>query len=720
MKTHTLLSLALMLLLGALSIHILGGCSAPPRDERSLATEIAATLIAERTEQAMTSSKAGVEQSSAMSTSPTPTPWRTIAASLSQTPSPIPSSSPLSLEGTPLPEVDEIISPENLDRLVAFASWGKGSISNIALSPDSSILAVATSLGVYLYSLPNYEMTQFIPSPEGASGVCFSSDSRELAFIQGTGAGYAFQTWNLIDDRLTAQYKNEWGYEIEAVAYSSSDQAWLTYGGYSSPVVQIWEVDDDYGPADIQEAPLPILALHPARRGLLAVIQAENYDQNARVWDIEEGIVLFNLNVHAVSAAFSPGGQLLALGSRDSVSIWDLDERKRLITYDASPADDEEFPIPYKMALSPDGSFLVWADHQGSIIGWEWKSGEPYTISQGLGYFIDISSSADGETWVASQRQSLITWQRGQEAASIPLEGFSNTARQLVITEDREKLVTLSGEGNIQVRELSTGLETESCSLTYPRTSLLSPAGQYLAAASDFSSITLYSVPGCKKLHEMELAPDNNSPIYWEIPKAFAFSGDERLLAVGTEGGNVWLWNTSNGEKTSLLDARVASINLVAFSPDQSLIAFLDADSLVHIWSMAENKSLHILAGGAGNGRAMRFSSSGTILASAFSDGTIWLWDVETGNQLQLMIPDQITLWAQFDNENIIAFSPDDRLLVSLDHSILYIWDVENGELLKSIHTGDYGNPSTVIFSPGGELLFAALYNGTIQIWGVH
>ncbi len=90
----------------------------------------------------------------------------------------------------------EVISPENIGRLALINRWGKGYFHDIKISPDHTVVAVATSTGVYLYR--SQDLTQIgylnISASEGEHNmkVDFSPDGKLLAV-----AGYGVTFWDV-------------------------------------------------------------------------------------------------------------------------------------------------------------------------------------------------------------------------------------------------------------------------------------------------------------------------------------------------------------------------------------------------------------------------------------------------------------------------------------------------------------------------------------------
>ncbi len=168
------------------------------------------------------------------------------------------------------------IAPENAGRVTQLARWGKGVIGQVAWSPDGRRLAVASSLGVYLYDAETLQQVRFMESDAWVTSVAFSPDGALLA----SGA------WD--------------------------------------NTVRLWRVADG--------APLRTLEGHTDRVWSVAfspdgaLLASGSGDGTVRLWRVADGAPLRTLEGHTDwvwSVAFSPDGALLASGSGDgTVRLW--------------------------------------------------------------------------------------------------------------------------------------------------------------------------------------------------------------------------------------------------------------------------------------------------------------------------------------------------------------------------------------------------------------
>lgn len=99
------------------------------------------------------------------------------------------------LDGTLYPQPATTISPENAARMVELARWGRGTVNEIAWSPDGKHIAVASSIGIYLYDPDTLKQSHFIETTYNVNSVAFSPDGRTLASA-GSWDGTVKLLWN--------------------------------------------------------------------------------------------------------------------------------------------------------------------------------------------------------------------------------------------------------------------------------------------------------------------------------------------------------------------------------------------------------------------------------------------------------------------------------------------------------------------------------------------
>lgn len=193
--------------------------------------------------------------------------------------------------------------------------------------------------------------------------------------------------------------------------------------------------------------------------------------------------------------------------------------------------------------------------------------------------------------------------------------------------------------------------------------------------------------------------------------RSVAFSKDGRMLASGGSDFVIKLWDIPTGKEVRTLTGHLASVVALAFSPDGKLLASRGKDEeTVKIWVLATGAELKSVKGG--SDARIQFSPDGRSLVVASSDGFIKLWSVGSGAELK-------TLQAEGPDVVSVVFSPDGKLLASLDTDAIKLWDVSTGNKLREMPiSGQSSLDGLLAFSGDGKTL-SSFTEGTITVWDV-
>ena len=104
------------------------------------------------------------------------------------------------------------------------------------------------------------------------------------------------------------------------------------------------------------------------------------------------------------------------------------------------------------------------------------------------------------------------------------------------------------------------------------------------------------------------------------------------------------------------------------------------------------------------------FGPNGRLLATAGNDGTARIWDISSSGETQTLVHENITEGA--------AFSPDGQYLATGVYDIgdVILWDVAKGSPTLTLNQGA-GDFWEVAFSPNGQQVAAAFFDGTVAAW---
>ncbi|MFF1421079.1 protein kinase [Streptomyces sp. NPDC058280] len=202
---------------------------------------------------------------------------------------------------------------------------------------------------------------------------------------------------------------------------------------------------------------------------------------------------------------------------------------------------------------------------------------------------------------------------------------------------------------------------------------------------------------------------------------SLAFSPNGKLLAVGTDGGMVGLWDVAKRRQVGLTHGdRIKTIESVAFSPDGKLLATGGGDG-VRLWDADNGKEqieeVAVLADEASIGH-VAFSPDGRTLASASynffppvpSEGySVQLWDVSS-SKVRKTLYNSKEIWG-------LAFSPDGKTLATTDEEYMVtLVNVASGRQEDSLADETDAELRTVAFSPDGKTL-AVVMGEEVRLW---
>ena len=257
----------------------------------------------------------------------------------------------------------------------AIARLGKGGVSygdrGIAFSPDGRCLAVATSMGVWIYDAETFdELALLTGHKEEVTVVAFSPDGTKLA----SGSGFHFPGILKLWDVKTGQNINTFQVErgsTDSVSFSPDGKmlAWAN---------RLWEVDtgqqldislDDklfetvFSPDGKIIAGTGISTVERMRAGVI------------KFYEVETGRLINTLTAtqrtkwsesskRVSSIAFSPDGRMLASGSADdgTIKLWDVETSQNIVTFSQKPEPNSSMLC---VAFSPDGTKLAVGSAEG-------------------------------------------------------------------------------------------------------------------------------------------------------------------------------------------------------------------------------------------------------------------------------------------------------------------------------------------------------------------
>jgi WD40 repeat protein len=393
---------------------------------------------------------------------------------------------------------------------------------DLAFSPDNKLL-VSAGDGLRLWDVQTGELLHVFPHASPRR-VAFSPDGKLLA--SGGWAGEVL-LFDLASRRETARLLSPQE-EIHALAFSPDGRLLASAGNDRS-----------------------------------------RKDQNARVWDVASGKLLWKLQAHdgfTYSMIISADGKTLVTGGDDgTIRFWDVPTRQETRRFQGHSGQ------VMSLALSADGKTLVSAGLKGKdpdeVNAWDVPTGKNVFKLKEQGHWFAAVLARDGKTVAVIEPASVKLHPTVPGAASTTLDVSSSV---IAFSSDNRFLATTGVGRAIQIWNLSTNKPIHDLGGHQQQITALTFAGKdkYLACASTEKAILWEAKTGKKVriLHEK---------LRWD--PALVASADGKFLGVASE--EIALWDVEGGQvahrfaRSELAGPYLAS-SYLAFSPDSRSLMF--------------------------------------------------------------------------------------------------------------------------------------------------
>lgn len=201
-----------------------------------------------------------------------------------------------------------------------------------------------------------------------------------------------------------------------------------------------------------------------------------------------------------------------------------------------------------------------------------------------------------------------------------------------------------------------------------------------------------------------------------ELPNtvaSIAYSPDGSKIAVGTEKGNVLVFNSVTGAEIVAFQESQKSVDSVVFAPDGTRLAF-PARQRAMIYDVTTGTLLVTLDGHTSSITFAGFASDGTKVVTGSDDSTLRVWDSQNGRVISCR--SSAWVWGS-GHPSSVALSPDTATIARAIRGAIEIWDWNSNHPLRILAPASSDSLSTVQFLCGNVQLVQTYHYKLVEIW---
>lgn len=688
----------------------------------------------------------------------------TSTATATKTPSPTATFTPTStftptatlrvpvLENTPVPQYDNAISAENIDRLFPVGIYGTGEVE-IIISPESKYILVSTASGIYLFDANTgdllWEKLVMVAKPS------FSADGAMLALVTVHGP----EIW-----------QSENGEMLSKPDAPEGLYCLYRYGCYGEKLLNVRRI-----------------SFTPDGKSLLYLVEKQGKNEwgfvssnetKIFIWDIGNSAVVnsieeTNWEKALITFEISPNGQYL-IYARDPgrLEVWSFTTWEKmyqiqiptgrfgLVNPEIIVSEDSQIAIGFSLFAS---RMVVWNLESGKILSQPSISRQPWSIGfldQRRWLYVDnngnhllnlengqimqlpgeLTETVPGDSWgsvkiyediigftgdgkvIVDARQrtgALEIWKYGNDwtiETSLPLE-YSERLRECIVGVGEAMLTCRASAGLVHIKQngafeieedVRAGIAEQFQETSSKLPALFSPDGKMIYAANGIRRLSdgalLYPVKEC---------------------------------CAGFLYDNTPVWLDQSREKLELVDLTTQQTRLILdadpkadsyyFSPNGSYL-IKEKDAIFWLFDLREAKEVVSFGNPNGSESMASFSLDGALFAYTYRGihvgtriygdrATVSVFDTAEGKHLVENLA---------KGANAISVSHDGQLLGADvgydDPDVGYdkkrkveIYTINDGEKIKSLPI----NCDALAFSKDNQALFCGSNDGLLQVWDI-
>ena len=295
------------------------------------------------------------------------------------------------------------ITPANAAQIAELIRLGRSTTEHVAFSPDGQTLAVASKVGVWLYSpaaLDTSSEPPLISTPKVAEAIAYSPDGAVLAIASDS----AIHFWDTAAGRMAGSVTLR--RSSQSIAFSPDGSLLAINSGSGGIILLDVATGEERATIAANMQGDAMMAFSPDG----SLLAGSTTDYKVHLWDVvsaAEQAVLEGHTRYVYDFAFTPDGATLASASYDkTVRLWDVAGGGEIGVL----AGTEEQPLDEAYSLAfLDGALLVSGHAKGRYAVWDILNQVlAIVVETGGGNIVDLAFSPDGAQLATASSANVV------------------------------------------------------------------------------------------------------------------------------------------------------------------------------------------------------------------------------------------------------------------------------------------------------------------------
>lgn len=442
--------------------------------------------------------------------------------------------------------------------------------------------------------------------------------------------------------------------------------------------------------------------------------ESEEPHQPLQQWQIEG-------NAAATSVTFTPDQQHLLCGAADGkIRQWNLSSGELVRTIDAHQAAVRE------LVVAPNAQTFGSCGADKTLRLWSLGDGTAQQTMQSIEDVLSFAYSADSTRVAAAYQDGVVrVWERASGQLLQSLAGHTAAVVAVAYLSDGQTIVSASHDHTLRRAKASITAAWPLHDSSIRGMALYAGGAQVLTC--DDQNVILSNTSNGMPVRSYrvgELPSEPTGDVAAELtfraikPLVVVARSDNQRVAVGTEAGEVLVWNSNSGD-TPILTLQVGSpVIALDYSPDNRKLAVATDANTVHVFgpSTAGTQPAIELT------EHQQFVTDTTVTRLVFSKDSQTIWASLDNGQIEQWNYAGISQRYQMNHGGPVygvAISNDGRLAVSCSSDqTVRVWDTTTGRQ-KSQLNGHRGAVHAIAISQDETFAVSSGADGTLRLWDI-